>query len=77
MLSLHRELKSKYNGEFYCLNCFLFYLKKKKSLKTHHNVCENDDYFYAEMPKEEKKKIKENTTMEKTLWQFHLLLMLI
>ena len=77
LLSLHRGLKSKYNGEVYCLNCFLFYLKQKKGLKTHHNVRENHDYFYAEMPKEEKKKIKENTAMDKTLWQFHLSLMLI
>ena len=40
-------------GDFYCLNCFCSYRTENK-LKKHKKVCENHDYCYVEMPKEDK-----------------------
>ena len=37
------------NGDFYCLNCFRSCTAKNK-LEKHKNVCENHNYYYAEMP---------------------------
>ena len=42
----------KHNGDSYCLNCFHSY-QSEKSLEKHVKVCENNDYCYIEMPKEE------------------------
>ena len=42
---------SKHKGDFYCLNCFHSYSTKEKPEK-HKNVCENNDYWYVDMPKE-------------------------
>ena len=47
------------NGNFYCLNCFCSYRTKNK-LKKHKKVCENHDYCYVEMPKEDNKTLKYN-----------------
>ena len=44
---------------FYCLNCFCSYSTGNK-LKKHKNVCENHDYCYVEMPKENNKILKYN-----------------
>ena len=47
------------NGDFYCLNCFHSFRTENK-LKKHKNVCENHDYCYLEMPKEDNKILKYN-----------------
>ena len=51
---LLRRITSKHYGDFYCLNCFHSHSTKDK-LKKHENVCENHDYCYVEMPKDNKK----------------------
>ena len=50
-------ITSKYAGDFYCLNCFHSF-KTETKLKKHKNVCENHDYCYIEMPKENNKVLK-------------------
>ena len=42
---------------FYCLNCFQSYTAENE-LKKHKKVCENHDYCYVEMPKEDNKILK-------------------
>ena len=71
--ALLRGITSKYDGDFYCLNCFYSYSTKDK-LKKHKDVCENHNYYYVEMPKDDNKVLK--YTMEKNIWKFHLLIML-
>ena len=44
---------------FYCLNCFHSFRTENK-FKKHKNVCENHDYCYVEMPKEDNKILKYN-----------------
>ena len=56
---LLRGITSKYNEEFYCLNCFCPYATKNR-LKKHKKVCENYGYCYVEMPKEYNKILKHN-----------------
>ena len=53
--ALFRGITSKYEGDFYCLNCFQSYTTENK-LKRHKKVCENHDYYYVEMPEEDNKK---------------------
>ena len=55
--ALLRGIISKHEGGFYCLNCFCSYNTKNK-LKKHKSVCENHDYCYVEMPKEDNKVLK-------------------
>ena len=55
--ALPRGITSKHVEDFYCLNCFHSYSTKDK-LKKHKDVCENHDYCYVEMPKEDNKLIK-------------------
>ena len=57
--ALLKGITSKHDGDFYCLNCFHSYTTENK-LKKHKNVCENHDYCYVEMPKEDNKIIKYN-----------------
>ena len=57
--ALLRGVTSKHEGDFYCLNCFHSYSTKDK-LKKHKDVCENHDYFYIEIPKEDSKVLKYN-----------------
>ena len=57
--ALFRGTTSKHEGDFYCLNCFQSYTTGNK-LKKHKKVCENHNYCYAEMPKEENKILKYN-----------------
>ena len=49
--ALFKGITSKQNGDFYCLNCFYSYALNK-TLEKHMEVCENKDYCYIEMPKE-------------------------
>ena len=56
---LLRGITSRHDGDFYCLNCFHSYSTKEK-LKKHKSVCENHDYCYVEMPKEDNKLLKYN-----------------
>ena len=55
--ALLRRITSNHKGNFYCLNCFHSYRTKNK-LKKHKDVCENHDYCYVEMPKEDNKVLK-------------------
>ena len=57
--TLFREITSKHEGDFYCLNCFCSYSTENK-LKKHKNVCEDHDYCFVEMPKEDNKILKYN-----------------
>ena len=57
--ALFRGITSKHVGDLYCLNCFHSFRTKNK-LKEHKNVCENFDYWYAEIPKEDNKILKYN-----------------
>ena len=54
-----RGVSGNNNGDFYCLNCFRAYTTENK-LETHEKVCENHDYCYVEMPKEDNKILKYN-----------------
>ena len=55
--ALIREITSKHEGDFYCLNCFCSY-RTEIRLKKHKKVCENHDYCYVEMPEEDNKILK-------------------
>ena len=59
MSALFRGVTSKYDGDFYYLNCVLSYSTKDK-LKKHYNACKNNDYCYVEMPKGDNKILKYN-----------------
>ena len=56
---LLRGIASNHNGDFYCLNYFRAYTKKKK-IEAHKKICENHDYCHVEMPNEDNKIIKYN-----------------
>ena len=47
-----RAKTSRNNGDSYCLTCFHSF-RTKNQLKEHENVCENHNYCYTEIPKEE------------------------
>ena len=55
--ALLREITSRHDGDFYCLNC-LHSCRTKNKLKKHKNVCKNQYYCYVEMPKEDNKILK-------------------
>ena len=57
--ALLREITSNNHGDFYCLNCLHSYRTKEK-LKKHEKVCNNHDYCYVKMPKEDEKILKYN-----------------
>ena len=57
--SLLKGITSNHDGDFYCLNYFHSYRKENK-LKKHEKVCNNHDYYYVEMPDEDKKILKYN-----------------
>ena len=57
--ALFREILSKHEGDFYCLNCFQAYTTENK-FKKHKKVRENHDYCSVEMPKEDNKILKYN-----------------
>ena len=59
MFVLFREIKSKCNWDFYCLNCLHSYRTKNK-LKKHEKICKSYDYCYVEMPKEDNEILKYN-----------------
>ena len=51
--ALLKGITSKHKGDFCCLNRFHSYRTEEK-LKKHKKVCENRDYCYVEMPKDNK-----------------------
>ena len=57
--ALFRGIAGDNNEHFYCLNCFQSYTTENK-LKKHKKVCENHDYYYAEMPEKDNKILKYN-----------------
>ena len=57
--ALLRGITGNNNGYVYCLNCFHSYTTENK-LEKHKNLCENHDYCYAEIPKEDNKIPKYN-----------------
>ena len=50
--ALFRGITSKHEGNFYYLNCFHSFRTENK-LREHKNICENHDYCYVEMPKDD------------------------
>ena len=46
---LLREITSKHDGDFYCLNCFSSF-RTNCALKNHENLCRNHNYCCIEMP---------------------------
>ena len=46
---LFRGIRSKNNGDFYCLNCFPSF-RTENALKNYENTCRNHNYCYTEMP---------------------------
>ena len=56
---LLRGIISNHKEDFYCSNCLHSYSTENK-LKKHKKVCENHDYCYVEMPKEDNKILKCN-----------------
>ena len=60
MSALRKGIISNHKGDFYyCLNDFQSYSTKEK-LEKHKDVCKNHDYCYVEMPREDKKILKNN-----------------
>ena len=59
MSALLRGITSSLKKDFYCLNCFNSYSTEDKP-KRHEKVCENHNYCYVEMPKEDNKILKYN-----------------
>ena len=57
--ALLRGTTSKYDGDFYCLNCFHSHSTKNK-LEKHEKVCNDHDYCYVEIPSEYNKILKYN-----------------
>ena len=54
--ALLKRVTSNHKRDFYCLNCFHAYSTTEKLKKQKHKyVCENHDYCYVEMPKEDNK----------------------
>ena len=70
--TLLRDVTSNYMWNFCCLNYFHSYHKKNK-LEKHEKVCNDHDYCCVKMPEDENKILKYT---EKSLWKFHLLIML-
>ena len=58
--ALFKGQNSKDNGDFSCLNCLHSFRTKKKTTKTHENVCKNHDYCCIKMPKDNKNILKYN-----------------
>ena len=52
-------ITSNSNGDFHCSNCFHSFRTENK-VKKHKKVCENHDYYYVEIPKEDNKILKCN-----------------
>ena len=52
--ALLRRISSNHNGDVYCMNCFKPFRTKSK-LEIHKKMCENQDYCYVQMPKNENK----------------------
>ena len=65
MSALPRRIVSKYEGDFYCLNCFHSFRTENK-LKKLSNLCKNHGYCYVEIPKSSM-----NLTMEGSPFSFH------
>ena len=73
--ALLRGIKSKNNGDFYCLNC-LYSSRTKSKLEFHKKVCENKDFCDVIMPFEDTKILEFNQYqksdtapfIEKVLW---------
>ena len=57
MFALLRGITTSPNGNFYCSKYFPLFRTENK-LKKHKNVCENYDYCYEEIPKENNKVLK-------------------
>ena len=57
--ALLREVTSKNNGDFYCLNC-LHSFRTKNKLLSHKNVFENKDFCNILMPSEDTKILEFN-----------------
>ena len=56
---LLRGVTYNHNDDFYCLNCFHAFRTKNK-LEEHKKICEDHDYYHAEMPTKDNDIIKYN-----------------
>ena len=59
LLALFRRITSKYDGDFYYLNCLHFF-RIKYNLKENENICKDHDYCCVEMSNENNKKLNYN-----------------
>ena len=57
--TLLREITSKNNDNFYCLNCLHSFITKNK-LESHKKVCENNNFCNAIMLSEETNTLESN-----------------
>ena len=71
---LLREITSKYDCDFYCLNCFHSF-RTKNNLKSYKRVSENKDFCNIVMPSEDAKILELNQI--KNLIKYHSLFMQI
>ena len=56
---LFRGITANHHGDLYCLNC-LHSFWTDNALKRHEGLCDNNDYFHAEMPIYGNKTLKYN-----------------
>ena len=55
--ALLAKTSSNHDGDLYCLNCFNLYTTENK-LKEHEEICNNNDSYHIEMPKQAEKILK-------------------
>ena len=60
---LLREITSKHQGDFYCLNCLHFFRTENK-LKSHEKVCKTKDFCGIVMPSEKDNILEFNQYMK-------------
>ena len=58
-ITIIKRNKSKYNGDFYCLNC-LHCFRTKNKLESHGKACENKDFYNVIMLSQDTKILEFN-----------------
>ena len=56
---LLRKITSKHHGDFYCLNCLIYFLTEKK-FEQHKKLCENKNFCNVIKPSEDTKILEFN-----------------
>ena len=57
--ALLRGIRSKHNGDFYCVNCLDSFATESKP-ESHKKACENKDFCNVAMPSEDTKVLRFN-----------------